>query len=172
MTVPPIAPLPPPVTEFQGPYRFLSNFYGCLVPWEGAVYMTSEHAYQAAKTLDPAVRRHIQQLPSAGDAKAAGRTLQLRPGWDRIRRAVMLQVVLVKFVNNDDLRARLLATGYAALIEGNRWGDTDWGAVPEGHPKWASTGTSLWHAPDGITWSGRNWLGQALMMVRQTLQEA
>ena len=44
---------PADVTEFQGEYRFLSNFWPAQVVFEGVTYPTSEHAYQAAKTLDP-----------------------------------------------------------------------------------------------------------------------
>src|SRR6185369_8674281 len=44
------------ILEFQGDNRFLSNFFPAEVIYEGITYPTAEHAYQAAKTLDPEQR--------------------------------------------------------------------------------------------------------------------
>lgn len=40
------------IFTFAGPYRFLSNFYPAPFVWDDILWPTSEHAYQAAKTLD------------------------------------------------------------------------------------------------------------------------
>src|SRR4051812_21328901 len=48
----PPASAPARIAEFQGEYRFLSNFWPATVEFEGIRYPTAEHAYQAAKTLD------------------------------------------------------------------------------------------------------------------------
>ena len=40
------------IKEFNGKYRFLSNFWECPVFHEGKVWASSEHAFQAMKTLD------------------------------------------------------------------------------------------------------------------------
>lgn len=52
----PTATPPPPVVirEFRGLYGFLSNFWPSPVIWQGVLYPSVEHAYQAAKTDDPA----------------------------------------------------------------------------------------------------------------------
>ena len=39
------------IESFHDEYRFLSNFWPVLIDYEGIVYPTSEHAFQAAKTL-------------------------------------------------------------------------------------------------------------------------
>src|SRR5262245_22740028 len=76
---PPSPPLPAvsdagnPITEFQGEHRWLSNFWPCGVEFEGVMYPSAEHAYQAAKTLDEGARRRIAGLATAAEAKAAGR---------------------------------------------------------------------------------------------------
>lgn len=141
--------LPLKIAEFQGDYRFLSNFWPAHVEFDGITYPTAEHAYQAAKTLDPAERRRIAALPTPAEAKREGRALPLRPDWEQVKLDVMERCVRYKFSHDADLRARLLATGDAQLEEGNAWGDRFWG-VYEGQ--------------------GENWLGRILMTVRQELK--
>jgi hypothetical protein len=160
---------PDAITAFRDTWHCLSNPYPCLVYWEGLTYPSSEHAWHAAKTLDPVLRERIQRTRDWREAKALGRTVPLRPGWDRLRRMLMTQILLAKFGYDEDLRARLAATGNRALLEGNPWGDTDWGAVPHTHP---AGGIDLpwWHTANDV-WAGRNWLGITLMIVRDTLQE-
>lgn len=139
---------PDAIVDFRGEYRFLSNFHPCEVLFEGETYPSSEHAFMAAKTLDPALRRHIARLPTAKEAKAAGRALVLRPDWDaKVRRAVMRAVVGDKFRRNVNLREMLLATGERTLIEGTFWHDQTWGVCvcPQHGGK------------------GSNWLGEILM---------
>lgn len=40
----------PPIDRFDGPFRFLSNFYPCTVEFVGYTYPTTEHGFVAAKT--------------------------------------------------------------------------------------------------------------------------
>jgi ribA/ribD-fused uncharacterized protein len=121
------------------------------VHFEGIVYPTAEHAYQAAKSLDPTVRRRIATLPTPSEARKAGRALPIRPDWETAKFTIMEAVVRDKFTRNPDLRAKLLATGDAELIEGNDWGDRVWG-VYRGQ--------------------GENRLGKLLMKVRADLRAA
>jgi ribA/ribD-fused uncharacterized protein len=138
---------PPPekIAAFQGPYRFLSNFWPATVEFEGLTYPTVEHAYQSAKTLDRAERRRIAALPTPSDAKKAGRALPLRSDWEAVKFDVMEQCVRYKFTHNAELRSALIATGDAYLEEGNDWGDRVWGVY------------------QGV---GENRLGRILMKVR------
>src|SRR5437870_4608924 len=76
------ATAPRTIPEFQGQYRFLSNFYPAEVHFEGLTYPTVEHAYQSAKTLDMNERRRIAALPTPAQAKAAGHSLTPRPDWE------------------------------------------------------------------------------------------
>jgi ribA/ribD-fused uncharacterized protein len=115
------------ISEFQGEYRFLSNFWPATVEYEGITYPTSEHAYQAAKTLDANDRRRIAAMATPSEAKKAGRALKLRTDWDTAKFRVMEDVVRDKFTRHSDLAAKLLATGDALLEEGNAWGDRVWG---------------------------------------------
>ena len=115
------------IVDFSGEHSFLSNYWPSPIRWEGDDYPTVEHAYQAAKCLDPVARGGIRDAPTPGDARRLGREVSLRPGWQRQRFHVMRQLLEVKFTSDPELRAKLLATEGAVLVEGNTWGDTYWG---------------------------------------------
>lgn len=114
------------ITSFKGQHSFLSNFHPASIEFEGIVYPTSEHAFQAAKTLDQGERKRIAGLATPGKAKFAGKRVQLRDNWNNIRTQIMEQILRIKF-SDPTLRKLLLDTGDANLIEGNTWNDTFWG---------------------------------------------
>jgi ribA/ribD-fused uncharacterized protein len=112
--------------------------------------VTVEHAYQAAKSMDPQVRRKIQGAGSPGEAKRLGRNVILRSDWDEIKLSVMEDLLRQKFGSkNIGMSAMLLRTGTLELIEGNTWGDVYWGVC---------------------NGKGENHLGKLLMKIRQELQ--
>lgn len=117
------------ITAFEGNYAFLSNFYPAVIEMDGIIYPCVEHAYQAAKTLDPALRQRISKLPSAAAAKRYGGQLSLRPDWLTVRLEIMRSLLKKKFdpLQHPDLVQQLLQTGNKELIEGNMWGDRFWG---------------------------------------------
>lgn len=137
------------IDTFSGEHRFLSNFHPSPVHMYGDVYPTVEHAYQAAKSNDPAVRAWVREAFSPGQAKRMGRKIDLRPDWQDIKFSVMYTLVTRKFQGNQDLHDLLLATGDAELVEGNTWNDTYWGVC------------------NGV---GENYLGKILMQVRANLE--
>ena len=113
------------ITSFNGPYRFLSNFWPCNVMWQDVNFTSVEAAYQAAKSPWKRDWHWIAAMPP-GDAKRAGRQVQMRSDWDQIKLDVMRDLISQKFAE-PSLRRKLMATGEAELIEGNYWGDTYWG---------------------------------------------
>jgi ribA/ribD-fused uncharacterized protein len=134
------------ITEFEGEFRFLSNFYPSPVMLDGIEYPTVEHAYQAAKTIDTAERDRIRNAKHAGTAKKLGRKVTLRPDWEAVKLQVMEDLIRRKF-SIPDLKDMLLATEQEELVEGNYWGDTFWGVC------------------EGV---GQNHLGKILMKVRRS----
>lgn len=142
-------PSPPPITAFFGAYRFLSNFSPSPITYLGSIAPTVEHAFQAAKSYDPALAERILQAATARDAKRMGRAVPIRPDWDKVRLSVMRELLRLKFATGSWLAGQLVATGDAFLLEGNTWGDRYWGAV------------------DGV---GDNWLGHLLMARRAELR--
>lgn len=135
------------IREFQGEHRFLSNFWPARITFGEWTFPTAEHAYQAAKSLDPVDWKDAQECVSPGAAKRLGKTFTLRPDWDDVKLEIMPEIVRAKF-RDPELREKLLATGDAQLIEGNNWGDTFWG-VSRG--------------------KGHNHLGRILMQVRSEI---
>src|SRR5437667_2514871 len=115
------------IAEFQGEYRFLSNFYPAEVVYEGISFPTVEHAYQSAKTLDINQRKRIAAIKTPAEAKTEGRKLKLRDDWETAKFEVMQDCVRYKFTHHGELRDKLLATGDKILEEGNTWGDRIWG---------------------------------------------
>lgn len=143
------------ILGFRDQFRFLSNFWPVVVDYEGILYPSSEHAYQAAKTLDQDARERIAWLPTPGEAKRAGQKIELRPDWNDVRDQVMLDILTVKFHADETLMKLLVATDDAELIEGNHWHDQYWGDCKCGRPACAEP--------------GRNQLGVTLMQVRTNL---
>lgn len=144
------------INSFRDEYFAFSNFFRRKIIYNGEEFLTSEHAYQAYKTLDPVLREEIKNQPSPGKAKAKGQELRdkslLRPDWDTgLQLKIMEEIIAVKFSEaNPDLVEILLATGDTELIEGNDWGDTFFGVC------------------NGV---GENNLGKLLMKRRSKLLE-
>jgi ribA/ribD-fused uncharacterized protein len=115
------------IDRFSGDWRFLSNFYPSPFEYDGVLYATNEHFFNAQKSLDETERRYVADAPTPAEAKRRGRRVQLRPGWDdEIRYAMMIHGLALKFAD-PGLRRQLLETGSAELIEGTTWHDTHWG---------------------------------------------
>lgn len=121
------------ISSFTMEYSFLSNFYPCLIEFDGDIYPSLEHAYQAAKTNDPNERKKIREEKQVRRAKQIGRHVTIREDWEQIKVEVMRDLLKKKF-ENPQLRKLLLDTYPHDLVEGNNWGDTFWG-VCRGHGK-------------------------------------
>ncbi len=136
------------ITEFSGRWTRLSNFAPCSIWFEKHIYGSTEHAYQAAKTLNEDERQRIRNLATPNQAKKAGQAVSIRKDWEQVKVGIMEQLLLEKFSQEPD-RTILLSTGEAELIEGNWWGDKFWGQSPLGN--------------------GKNLLGKLLMKTRVAL---
>jgi ribA/ribD-fused uncharacterized protein len=162
------------IAEFRGDYSFLSNFTEAPVIYDGEHYPTVEHAFQAAKAeydahstvWDPFARKPITRrwreticrAPSASRAKAWGRQVPLRPGWEEMKVDVMRGLLDQKFAHGSTLLRLLLElTGDAVLIEGNRWHDNFWGDCRCGQEACRATGVNM--------------LGQLLMALRASRRQ-
>lgn len=115
------------IKKFDGEYRFLSNFYPVSLSFEGRCFPSSEHAYQAAKTLNPGQKMLIQAASGPGMAKRLGSKVDLRKDWEQVKDRIMKEILLEKF-RNKSLEGKLLGTGTEILVEGNTWHDNYWGS--------------------------------------------
>jgi ribA/ribD-fused uncharacterized protein len=132
-------------------YGFCSNFAPTPIRLKGCVWPTVEHYFQAQKFGGTDHEEAIRQAKSPMVAARMGRSRQrpLRADWETAKDAIMLEAVRAKFSQHADLRAKLLATGDARIVE-HRARDGYWGDGPDG--------------------SGKNMLGQVLMRVREELR--
>jgi len=135
------------INKFNGEYRFLSNFYGCFIKYDGLTFKSSEAAYQSQKTFEVHDRFSFQFL-TASQSKRKGYQIQLRDDWEDVKVKIMYKIVKAKFEQNEELLNKLLLTGKVKLIEGNNWNDRFWGMV---------------------NGEGENKLGKILMKIRKEL---
>ena len=136
------------IKGFFDDYSWLSNFHPCSVMFKGLVFKSSEAAYQAAKSLDPADWLRFSQM-TASESKREGKVVKIREDWNDVKYNIMYDIVLDKFLRNKDLREKLLNTGDKYLEETNWWKDKIWGVY---------------------NGEGTNWLGKILMDVRSKLK--
>lgn len=141
----------------EQPYGAFSNLYRREFMFEGEVYPTAEHAYQAGKARKLAVREWLMNAPSPALLAMAAHGLyywDIAPGWSKTKFDRMKRVLLAKFSTFDDLRELLLSTGKHRLVE---TATTD------------SPVNRLWGEVNG---QGKNMLGVLLMEVREELRQS
>ena len=133
-------------------YGEFSNFAEFPIRLDGEVWPTSEHYFQAQKFDDKAYQKKVRNASSPDRAAALGRdrSMKPRPDWQRYRLGTMRKAVLAKFTQHPELKALLLSTGAAKLIE-HTPNDDYWG--------------------DGGDGTGQNMLGRILMEIRAQFAE-
>ncbi|AMV24280.1 Swarming motility protein YbiA [Gemmata sp. SH-PL17] len=87
--------------------------------------------------------------PSDAANMGRSRKLPLRRDWESVKDQIMLDALRAKFTQHDDLKAILLGTGDAKLVE-------------------HTANDSYW--ADGGDGGGKNRLGQLLMRLREELR--
>ena len=138
----------------EKPYGVFSNLYRREISFDGVVYPTSEHAYQAGKPRNPLVREWLMAAPSPALLAMAAHGLyywDVVPGWSRDKFARMRKVLRAKFTQHADLAALLLSTRNARLVE---------------TPTTDSLVNRTWGEVNG---AGENMLGKLLMEIRAEL---
>jgi len=146
----------PDIIQFYGvgdDYGCFSNFAPYPIQLGGKTWPTSEHYFQAQKFEEEHEREVVRKAKSPMIAARLGRSRKrkLRPDWESVKVSVMTEAVRAKFTQHEELRALLLSTGAAILVEHT-----------ENDPYWG----------DGGDGSGKNMLGQVLMRIRSELLEA
>lgn len=141
----------------ERPYGAFSNLYRREIEFEGELFPTSEHAYQAGKARRVEVRQWLMRAPSPALVAMAAHGLyywDVAPGWSRTKFDRMRRVLRAKFTQHQDLQNLLLSTGHARLIECATVNNEV---------------NRLWGEVNGV---GKNMLGTLLMELRAQLQEA
>ena len=129
---------------------FMSNFSAFMVEYNGLLWPTSEHAYQAAKfDVGSKIYTEIYTARSAHIALklAIKNSDHVRTDWDScVKVKAMEAIVTAKHDQHEYIQRKLQETGDAWLIE-NSQTDSFWGRGPD--------------------WKGRNELGKIWMKIRK-----
>jgi ribA/ribD-fused uncharacterized protein len=132
-------------------YGAFSNFAAYPITLKGKVWPTSEHYFQAQKFAgtehEEAIR--LAKSPMVAARMGRSRARPLRADWETARDDIMREALRARFSQHADLRAMLLATGDARIVE-HKAKDRYWA--------------------DGGDGSGLNRLGQLLMEVREEMR--
>ncbi len=117
---------------YERKYYFFSNFSAFAVEWRGTVWMTAEHAYQAAKFSDETIVNAIRDARSAHDTKkiAQANRDKTRPDWQKVKLGFMEEIVRAKLLQYPYIREMLLESGDAEIIEDSPK-DSFWGWGPD-----------------------------------------
>jgi ribA/ribD-fused uncharacterized protein len=134
-----------------GEYGCFSNFSRHRVFLKGKSWPTSEHYFQAQKFAGEPDEEEVRRAKTPMIAARIGRDRKrpLRRDWESVKERVMLDALWAKFIQHEELKAVLLGTGDATLVE-HTANDSYWG--------------------DGCDATGKNRLGHLLMQVRAELR--
>jgi ribA/ribD-fused uncharacterized protein len=144
-----------PSQWYMSPFRIDGVRYNCCEQ-----YMMAEKARLFG---DLAAMAKILASKSPREQKALGRRVANFDAdrWSAACRDIVYRGNLAKFSQNEDLRAKLLETGSKRIVEASPL-DPIWGiGLAADDPR----------AMDPSQWRGTNWLGEAIMRVRQELRK-
>lgn len=139
----------------EKPYGPFSNLHRRPILFDGHQFPTAEHAYQAGKPRKESVRKWLMSAPAPSLVAMAAHglyTWDIRSDWNKIKFDRMRAVLRAKFTQHDDLRALLLSTGNARLVE------------------WTTVDNPVNRAWGEVNGNGQNMLGILLMELRAELR--
>lgn len=116
---------------FQSEYSYLSNFFPCSIRMHQNVFVSAEQAYQYHKSIicereDAGIA--IKEMVKPSTIKAKGDKVPTCENWEKVKVAVMRNILLQKFTQHPELKAKLLGTSGSALLEctSNKFWGTGW----------------------------------------------
>jgi predicted NAD-dependent protein-ADP-ribosyltransferase YbiA (DUF1768 family) len=173
------------------PYYKLSNFYAADIEYKGSMYASTEHAFQAAKVLDPEEARKLTTSGALGGlTEEAVATLGVKVNYwgkknmvgivpkmfikrlpfihkrsfdERECEAIFTELLLLKYRTHADLKSVLLDTGDAYLLEFDRSARRRFDKDSNDVVRWAGM------VVDGRV-IGHNQMGALMMKVREVLR--
>ena len=143
-----------------------SQWYPHDMEIDGVVYNCCEQYMMAEKARlfnDTEALAKIMVSDDPRTQKAIGRTVKgfNAPMWEKVCRDIVFRANMAKF-SDPDMKSYLLAFGEKEIVEASPY-DTIWGiGLGEEDPR----------ALDKAQWQGTNWLGEAIMQVRETFKNA
>ena len=143
---------------------YLSNWYPSQFTVDDVTFSSMEQYMMYRKAIcfgDEAVAKQILTTDDVAEIKALGRKVSNYDDnvWNGVRQIMVYKGLMAKFLQNEDLKAELKATGNS-MLEECAVNDRIWGI-----------GLSMKDLDrfERDKWRGQNLLGYALMMVRDSL---
>ena len=131
-------------------FYIFDNFSSFQVEYEGFIFPTAEHAYQAMKFIktSPEIFEKIKNSKSAHDAQklAIENNDKVDLEWNKNEKSIMKNILRSKINQHPYVLKKLLQSGEREIIE-DSWRDAKWG----------------W----GKNKDGQNFLGQTWMELRK-----
>ncbi len=141
---------------------YLGNWYTAPFTIEGKLFHNSEHYFMWKKVMlfEPTQEDKILVATDSKTMKDIGQKIKNYDDaiWSAERYKIMVESLMHKFSQNEDLKKRLLATGTCDLVEASPF-DKIWGI-----------GITKSQALAGVKGKGQNLLGKALMEVRNKMK--
>lgn len=153
--------------------RFIFFYGGIFSQWykrniiiDNILYCANEQYMMAEKARlfkDDFTLSKIMAEKNPADQKYWGRLVKGfdEAKWRTISRDVVYRANYAKFTQHDDLKKELLATGDKIIVEASPT-DCIWGIGMKCTDKYVT---------DPKKWRGKNWLGEAIMKVREELRD-
>ncbi len=118
----------PPVLMWEDEFYPLSNFSAFAVEYQGELWPTAEHAYQATSFTDDEIRDLIRKARSAHETRLLGQLhkSKRREDWGEYKLLVMEELFRAKIEQHPYVREKLLDSGDREIIK-NVPDDSFWG---------------------------------------------
>lgn len=136
------------VNFYSPPFFALNNFSAHAIEYEGKLYPTSEHAYQAAKLSDESAREEVRAARSPLETKRLANEVYAHFRIERdeaAKLALMEDILRAKLAQHTEVQDILKQTGTEEIVEDSPI-DYFWGEGKDG--------------------TGRNELGKLWMKIR------
>lgn len=145
---------------FQSEHSYMSNFYPCQIRMHQSVFASAEQAFFYHKAIicerEEAGNR-LKELDDPKTIKSKGDKIPTCEDWERSKVAVMKNILRQKFIQNPELKAKLMGTYGTPLLEctNNKFWGTGWFLDD---PQWKETNI----------YPGKNVLGKLLEEIRES----
>jgi len=152
------------VILFWGKADYFSQFYKAKFEIDGIVYSCCEQYMMHQKAVlfkDPKMAENILKETKPTKMKRFGRQVKNFDDatWKEKCQDIVEEGNYAKFTQNEDLKNYLLATGDKTIAEASPF-DRRWGIGKKAQDK---------RAQNPKEWKGSNWLGKAIMRVRERI---
>lgn len=119
---------------YEGEFYMFSNLSAHAVEFEGKLYPTAEHAYQASKFNDPNAKEMIREAKSPLEAKTIAHSSYGNGevgDWKRTKVAKMESILRAKLAQHKEVEQALINSSDAYIVEDSPVDDF-WGGGKDG----------------------------------------